>query len=333
MASTSVAAAGSGEEGIMCKHACEASSAPPGAPTPGARVAVRPGRRPDADERLLRPAAPPATGTVRPGIGAAAARFVAGRLAEVFGPRSPTASGVAGVPRAELARLPPGGPGSTRQAVPAVVETAATGHGLGAIRHGGHAVSHSRPGRPRPRLRCAAAGPTGRAKRPTEWPERPPAGVLPRSDGPVGPMGRCGSGRKSGLQGPVCVACQPVMPRRRSRSGQCLTRPHGGPRRCDSGLRSEWWDREVQILSPRPEHPFFSSRGQLIARSDQLLGRARREEQLARPGRILNHRSECPGAVPLTGVKSADKLAHMLDKAVSQLRRDSLEREDKSRVG
>jgi hypothetical protein len=205
MASTSVAAAGSGEEGIMCKHACEASSAPRGAPTPGARVAVRPGRRPDADERLLRPAAPPATGTVRPGIGAAAARFVAGRLAEVLGPRPPTASGVAGVPRAELARLPPGGPGSTRQAVPAVVETAATGHGLGAIRHGGHAVSHSRPGRPRPRLRCAAAGPTGRAKRPTgndhvnwphrdhaqptEWPERPPAGVLPRSDGPVGPIG------------------------------------------------------------------------------------------------------------------------------------------------
>jgi hypothetical protein len=254
MASTSVAAAGSGEEGIMCKHAYEASSAPRGAPTPGARVAVRPGRRPDADERLLRPAAPPATGTVRPGIGAAAARFVAGRLAEVLGQpadglgcgrRAASRAGAAPPrrPRLDTASRPggsrdsgdgprprgytPWGPRcvsfTTRSAAPAAAMRRRRAHGA---RETAHGVAGTAPSGSPSTFRWASWA---------DWAD--------------------GSGRKSGLQGPACVACQPVMPRRRSRSGQCLTRPHGGPRRCDSGLRSEWWDREVQILSPRPYPP------------------------------------------------------------------------------
>jgi hypothetical protein len=52
------------------------------------------------------------------------------------------------------------------------------------------------------------------------------------------------------------------------------------------------------------------------------------------PATVLNdYRSECPGAAPLTAVKAADRLAHMLNKAVSQLRGYALEREGKSRVG
>jgi len=46
------------------------------------------------------------------GIGATSARIVAGTLAQVLGPRRRTASAVRGVPRAELARLPPGSPGA-----------------------------------------------------------------------------------------------------------------------------------------------------------------------------------------------------------------------------
>jgi hypothetical protein len=113
---------------------------PRGAAAVPARVAVRPGGCPDADDWLLWPAAPPATRTVRPGVGETAARIVASRLAQVLGQRRRTAPAVRGVSRAELARLPPDGPGATLPTVLAVGETAATGHGLRAICHAGHAA-------------------------------------------------------------------------------------------------------------------------------------------------------------------------------------------------
>ena len=73
--------------------------------------------------------------------------------------------------------------------------------------------------------------------------------------GRLGRLGRSWSGRTGSLPRPSRAARPGVIPRRCGRSPQRLTRPHGGPRRCNPELRSERWDREVQILSPRPFRP------------------------------------------------------------------------------
>ena len=72
---------------------------------------------------------------MRPGVGATAARIVAGAAIATTGVPIPPGDGRivadARVPRAEQARLPPGGPGVTRPAVPAAAEAAAAGHAPG----------------------------------------------------------------------------------------------------------------------------------------------------------------------------------------------------------